>query len=161
MNVVDLDCPLRMNRGIPQTYDEDDVRQEERLMRLRGLRVIALSWVSLTLYYREFGDRIRNRAAGYPRMGFMRKLHSPCAAIARVETRDLAKHFLALIEPIDRKILILRYWQNMELSQIASHVGLSTFYVSRRIQRALRQMRDSTAGVVQIAVLHARGIDAR
>jgi RNA polymerase sigma-B factor len=58
-----------------------------------------------------------------------------------VEARATVHPLLASLPPRERRIVEMRFFQNMTQSQIAEQVGVSQMHVSRLLARSLAQMR--------------------
>ena len=57
----------------------------------------------------------------------------------------------------ERRILHMRFMEDMTQSEIAEHIGVSQMQVSRLIRRALRQLREETETPAAASVaLHER-----
>jgi RNA polymerase sigma-B factor len=63
------------------------------------------------------------------------------ANLEHVEIRESLKPLLDLLEPREKKILLLRFFKNMTQSQIAEEIGVSQMHVSRLLTRTLAQLR--------------------
>jgi RNA polymerase sigma-70 factor (sigma-E family) len=64
---------------------------------------------------------------------------------ADVSTRVELFDALARLEPLDRAIVVLRYWNDRSVDETATAVGLSAGAVRTRASRALSRLRDSLA----------------
>ena len=62
-------------------------------------------------------------------------------ALEGVEYRESLKPLLDRLPPREKRILLLRFFQNMSQSQIASDLGISQMHVSRLLSRTLAQLR--------------------
>jgi RNA polymerase sigma-B factor len=58
-----------------------------------------------------------------------------------VENRESLKPLLAALPERERRILMLRFFQNRTQSEIAQEVGLSQMHVSRLLARTLTGLR--------------------
>lgn len=65
------------------------------------------------------------------------------ANLEHVEIRESLKPLIDLLEPREKKILLLRFFKNMTQSQIAEEIGVSQMHVSRLLTRTLEQLRTS------------------
>jgi RNA polymerase sigma-B factor len=63
--------------------------------------------------------------------------------LEHVEIRESIKPLIDLLEPREKKILLLRFFKNMTQSQIAEEIGVSQMHVSRLLNRTLEQLRSS------------------
>lgn len=59
-----------------------------------------------------------------------------------VEDRETLRPLLGRLAPRERRIIGMRYYENMTQSQIATQVGISQMHVSRLLTRSLQQMRE-------------------
>jgi RNA polymerase sigma-70 factor (sigma-E family) len=67
------------------------------------------------------------------------------ASSTDVSTRIELLDALARLEPLDRAIVVLRYWNDRSVDQTAAAVGLSAGAVRTRAARALSRLRTSLA----------------
>jgi RNA polymerase sigma-B factor len=63
-----------------------------------------------------------------------------------VEDGSVVAHALSLLAPRERRILRLRFEQEMTQSEIAAEIGLSQMQISRVLRRSLEKMRAIAAG---------------
>ncbi|MFC5908149.1 RNA polymerase sigma factor SigF [Streptacidiphilus monticola] len=63
------------------------------------------------------------------------------AGMEGVEYRESLKPLLAKLPARERRIIMLRFFQNMTQSQIGEEVGISQMHVSRLLTRTLAQLR--------------------
>jgi RNA polymerase sigma-B factor len=63
-----------------------------------------------------------------------------------VEDGSVVAHALSLLAPRERRILRLRFEQEMTQSEIAAEIGLSQMQISRVLRRSLEKMRAVAAG---------------
>lgn len=63
--------------------------------------------------------------------------------LEHVEIRESIKPLLEMLEPREKRILLLRFFKNMTQSQIAEEIGVSQMHVSRLLNRTLEQLRVS------------------
>lgn len=62
-----------------------------------------------------------------------------------VETRQTLSPLLAGLPPRERRIIHMRFYENLTQAQIAERVGVSQMHVSRLLAKSLAQMRTSLA----------------
>ena len=62
-------------------------------------------------------------------------------SLAEVEARATLNPLLASLPPRERRIVHMRFFENMTQSQIAEQVGVSQMHVSRLLAKSLAQMR--------------------
>jgi len=70
---------------------------------------------------------------------------SPSAAAERTETGDLVRLGLELLEPEDRKVVLLREWDGAAFPAIGQALGITEDAARMRFQRALKKL----AGCIQ------------
>jgi RNA polymerase sigma-B factor len=63
------------------------------------------------------------------------------AALQEVEARATVDPLLAGLPPRERRIVEMRFYENLTQSQIAERVGVSQMHVSRLLAKSLAQMR--------------------
>ena len=63
-------------------------------------------------------------------------------ALEGVEYRESLKPLLEQLPPREKKILLLRFFENMTQSEIAAEIGISQMHVSRLLARTLAQLRE-------------------
>jgi RNA polymerase sigma-B factor len=63
------------------------------------------------------------------------------AELVNVEYRAALRPLLARLEPRERQILMLRFFQGYTQSQIAAEIGMSQMHVSRLLSRTLARLR--------------------
>lgn len=66
---------------------------------------------------------------------------TPEPGLEQVENRASLYPALAQLPPRERRIVFLRFYQNMTQSQIAQQVGVSQMHVSRLLARSLKRLR--------------------
>lgn len=62
-------------------------------------------------------------------------------SLGEVETRETLSPLLAGLAPRERRIIHMRFFENMTQAQIADQVGVSQMHVSRLLAKSLAQMR--------------------
>jgi RNA polymerase sigma-B factor len=75
-----------------------------------------------------------------PGLGHADRLGAPDAGFRRVENAQTVQWLLSLLDPRDREIVRLRFWEDLTQAEIAGRLGVSQMQVSRRLQRALERM---------------------
>ncbi|QIK75883.1 RNA polymerase sigma factor SigF [Nocardioides piscis] len=63
--------------------------------------------------------------------------------LEHVELRESLKPLLDVLDPREKRILLLRFFKNMTQSQIADEIGVSQMHVSRLLTKTLKQLRVS------------------
>ena len=66
-------------------------------------------------------------------------------AFERAEDRQLLASGMEALEPRERRIIQLRFYEGLTQTQIANELGISQMHVSRLIRRALVTMGDALA----------------
>ena len=66
-------------------------------------------------------------------------------AFERTEDRQLLSSGMEALEPRERRIIQLRFYEGLTQTQIANELGISQMHVSRLIRRALQTMGDALA----------------
>jgi RNA polymerase sigma-B factor len=66
-------------------------------------------------------------------------------AFERTEDRQLLASGMEALEPRERRIIQLRFYEGLTQTQIANELGISQMHVSRLIRRALETMGDALA----------------
>jgi RNA polymerase sigma-B factor len=64
-------------------------------------------------------------------------------ALTGVENRESLKPLLDTLPDREKRLLALRFFQNMTQSQIAAELGISQMHVSRLLSRTLATLRES------------------
>jgi RNA polymerase sigma-B factor len=72
-------------------------------------------------------------------------LLDPEAVYASADNRDFISWGLAFLDERERKIVELRFFDELSQAQIAEKIGISQMHVSRLIRRALATIRDHVA----------------
>jgi RNA polymerase sigma-B factor len=63
--------------------------------------------------------------------------------LEHVEIRESIKPLLEALPAREKRILLLRFFKNKTLSEIAAEIGVSQMHVSRLLSRTLDQLRTS------------------
>jgi len=66
--------------------------------------------------------------------------------IARIEERESLRHALERLDPRQRSIVELRFFDEMSQAQVARHLGISQMHVSRLERQALQRLRRMLLG---------------
>jgi len=67
-------------------------------------------------------------------------------ALEGVEYRESLKPLLAQLENREKRILQMRFFENLSQSQIATELGISQMHVSRILNKVLTQLREGLVG---------------
>ncbi len=68
------------------------------------------------------------------------------AGFVAIEQRSLVQDLLASLPERERRILELRFFQEMSQTEIAAEMGISQMHVSRLLRRTVEQLRDHASG---------------
>lgn len=68
------------------------------------------------------------------------------AGFVAIEQRSLVQDLLASLPERERRILELRFFQEMSQTEIATEMGISQMHVSRLLRRTVEQLRDHASG---------------
>lgn len=69
---------------------------------------------------------------------------------AEAETRDLLRRGYEVLDPRDRQILWMRYYEGLFQREIAAEIGVSQMQVSRLLQRAVERMQVHLTGTARL-----------
>jgi RNA polymerase sigma-70 factor, ECF subfamily len=151
--------------GEPQAVD--DVMQEVALAAVRQAAPLAdatkvapwlyrLALRQALLYRRKCGRRRRlvGRYADEAHPGSRGRSIAldPLGWLIAQERRGLVRQALSHLSPQDAEILLLKYTENWNYHQIASHLGVSHAAVEARLHRARARLRQELAAVDAIEV---------
>jgi RNA polymerase sigma-70 factor (ECF subfamily) len=75
------------------------------------------------------------------------RLTSPSRAVLRAELQVKVQHALNSMEPIDREILTLRHFEELDNNETAQVLGVSKTAASNRYVRALKRLKDCLAEI--------------
>jgi RNA polymerase sigma-70 factor, ECF subfamily len=166
---------LRLDRRLQGRIDPSDVLQEACIDVVRRAREFVASpsmpvflwlrWITgqklLALHRRHLGSKMR--AAGMevslhqgvlPQATsvslaamLLGRLTSPTRAAQRAELQLRLQDALNGMDPVDREILTLRHFEELDNNETAQVLGLSKTAASNRYIRALKRLKDSLAGM--------------
>lgn len=71
-----------------------------------------------------------------------RALRQVDTALERADERLLVAHLLDTLEPRERLIMRLRYWERLSQAEIAQRLGISQMHVSRLLARSLARFQE-------------------
>jgi RNA polymerase sigma factor (sigma-70 family) len=138
----------------------DDVMQEVALAAVRQSAPLAdvaklAPWLyrlavrQSLLYRRKCGRRRRlqesyeNRQERHQANGHLgQSVLEPLGWLLSDERQALVRQALGRIAPRDREILLLKYTENWNYGQIATHLGVSHSAIEARLHRARRRLRE-------------------
>ena len=75
------------------------------------------------------------------------RLTSPTRAVLRAELQLRLQDVLNAMEPIDREILALRHFEELNNTETAQVLGISRTAASNRYVRALKRLKDALSGL--------------
>ncbi len=75
------------------------------------------------------------------------QMTSPTRAIARAETQLMVQEILNRMEPIDREILILKYFEQLTTSEAACELGIPRSTAGKRYISALRRLKQALVAI--------------
>jgi RNA polymerase sigma-70 factor (ECF subfamily) len=166
---------LRLDRRLQGRIDASDVLQEAYLDVARRAReylsspsMPAFLWLRfitgqrlLTLHRRHLGSRLRDvglevslHHGALPQATsvslaamLLGRLTSPTRAAIRAELQSRLQEVLNGMDPIDREILTLRHFEDLNNNETAQILGISKTAASNRYVRALKRLKDALAGI--------------
>jgi RNA polymerase sigma-70 factor (ECF subfamily) len=166
---------LRLDRRLQGRLDPSDVLQEAYIDVARRAReylaspampvFLWLRWITaqrlLVLHRRHLGSKARDvkvevalHHGALPRAAsaslaemLLGRLTSPTRAALRVELQLRLQEVLNAMEPIDREIVTLRHFEELNNTETAQVLGISQTAASNRYVRALKRLKDDLAGM--------------
>ena len=166
---------LRLDRRLQGRIDPSDVLQEACIDVARRAReylanpsmpaFLWLRWITgqklVTLHRRHLGSRMRDiglevslHHGALPQASsvslaamLLGRLTSPPHAALRVELQLRLQEVLNAMDPIDREILTLRHFEELNNNEAAQVLGISKTAASNRYIRALKRLKDALAGM--------------
>jgi RNA polymerase sigma-70 factor (ECF subfamily) len=166
---------LRLDRRLQGRIDASDVLQEACIDVARRAReylaspsmpvFLWLRWVTgqklLVLHRRHLGSKIRDvglevslHQGALPQATsvslaamLLGRLTSPTRAAQRAELQLRLQDALNAMDPVDREILTLRHFEELNNNETAQVLGISKTAASNRYIRALKRLKDSLDGM--------------
>ena len=166
---------LRLDHRLQGRIDASDVLQEAYLDVARRAReyvaspsmpaFLWLRWITgqrlVTLHRRHLGSRMRDvglevslHHGALPQATsvslaamLLGRLTSPTQAALRAELQLRLQEVLNAMDPIDREILSLRHFEELNNNETAQILGISKTAASNRYVRALKRLKDALAGI--------------
>jgi RNA polymerase sigma-70 factor (ECF subfamily) len=166
---------LRMDHRLHGRIDSSDVLQEAFIDIARRAReylnspsmppFLWLRWITgqrlVTLHRRHLGSRMRDvgleislHHGALPQASsvslaamLLGRLTSPTRAAHRAELQLRLQEVLNALDPIDREILTLRHFEELDNNEAAQILGISKTAASNRYVRALRRLKDALASI--------------
>ena len=74
------------------------------------------------------------------------RLTSPTRAARRAETQRRLQEALNRMDPMDREVLVLRYFEELSNAEVAEVLGLEKTAASNRYIRALKRLKAALGG---------------
>jgi RNA polymerase sigma-70 factor (ECF subfamily) len=166
---------LRLDRRLQGRIDASDVLQEAYLDVARRAReylasptmpaFLWLRWITgqklVTLHRRHLGSRMRDvglevslyrgtlpQATSVSLAAMLLgRLTSPTRAAQRAELQIRLQEVLNAMDPIDREVLSLRHFEELNNNETAQVLGISKTAASNRYVRALKRLKDALSGI--------------
>jgi RNA polymerase sigma-70 factor (ECF subfamily) len=166
---------LRLDRRLQGRIDASDVLQEACIDVARQAReylaspsmplFLWLRWITgqrlLILHRRHLGSKARDvglevslHQGALPQATsvslaamLLGRLTSPTRAAQRAELQLRLQDALNAMDPIDREILTLRHFEELNNTETAQVLGISKTAASNRYIRALKRLKDALAGM--------------
>ncbi|MEV6727806.1 MULTISPECIES: SigE family RNA polymerase sigma factor [unclassified Streptomyces] len=99
-----------------------------------------------TVLVRAFLTHQRRRSAGERPVGELPESGAPAAGGADPALQLTLLEALGRLEPKDRAVLVLRYWEDRSVEETADAMNASSAAVRTRTTRALGRLRDQLGG---------------
>ena len=166
---------LRLDRRLQGRIDASDVLQEasidvvrraaEYMARPSMPAFLWLRWITgerlLSLHRRHLGSKVRDAGlevslhhGALPQATsvslaamLLGRLTSPTRAAQRAELQLRLQDALNAMDPVDREILTLRHFEDLNNNETAQVLGISKTAASNRYIRALKRLKDALAGM--------------
>jgi len=75
------------------------------------------------------------------------RMTSPTQAIARAELQLLVQEVLNSMDPMDREILVLRYFEELSTSEAAKELGIKRSTAGKRYLAALKRLKQAVSAI--------------
>jgi RNA polymerase sigma-70 factor, ECF subfamily len=166
---------LRLDRRLQGRIDASDVLQEASIDVVRRAReymarpsmpaFLWLRWITgerlLSLHRRHLGSKVRDAGlevslhhGALPQATsvslaamLLGRLTSPTRAAQRAELQLRLQDALNAMDAVDREILTLRHFEDLNNNETAQVLGISKTAASNRYIRALKRLKDALAGM--------------
>ena len=160
---------LRLNRRLQGRVDPSDVIQDAYLevsrclagyleqpivpfflwlRHITGQKIIAIHRQHLGAQMRDAGREVSLFRGGFPEATsivlaaqLLGRMTSPSVAAVRAETKIQLQEILNSMEPIDREVLALRHFEQLNNAEVAHELGISESGATRRYLRALERLQ--------------------
>jgi RNA polymerase sigma-70 factor (ECF subfamily) len=166
---------LRLDRRLQGRIDPSDVLQEASIDVVQRSReylaspsmplFLWLRWITgqklLALHRRHLGSKVRDvglevslHHGALPQASsvslaamLLGRLTSPTRAAQRAELRLRLQDAINAMDPMDREIVTLRHFEELNNNETAQVLGISKTAASNRYVRALKRLKDTLAGM--------------
>ena len=166
---------LRLDRRLQGRIDASDVLQEACIDVVRRApdylanptmpAFLWLRWITgerlLSLHRRHLGSKVRDAGlevslhhGALPQATsvslaamLLGRLTSPTRAAQRAELQLRLQDALNAMDPVDREILTLRHFEDLNNNETAQVLGISKTAASNRYIRALKRLKDALSGM--------------
>jgi RNA polymerase sigma-70 factor (ECF subfamily) len=115
---------------------------------LAGQRLVDLHRMHLGAKMRSAGQEVSLHRGALPAVSsvslanqLLGRLTSPTAAAARAEMQIRLQDALNQMDPIDREVVVLRHFEELDNSETAEILGLQPSAASKRYIRAIRRLK--------------------
>jgi RNA polymerase sigma-70 factor (ECF subfamily) len=140
---------LEYARSLPSYFKQPDVPFYLWLRCLTGRKLHALHRRHLGTQMRDAGREVSLHAVSMPGASsvslaaqLLGKLTAPSQAALRAELQAKVQQALNDMEPLDREVLALRHYEQLNNQETAQVLGVSEAAASVRFIRALRRLRE-------------------
>jgi RNA polymerase sigma-70 factor, ECF subfamily len=166
---------LRLDRRLQGRLDASDVLQEAYIDVARRAReylesrsmpvFLWLRWITgqrlVTIHRKHLGSKARDvgmevslRHGSLPSATsvslaamLLGRLTSPTHAALRAELQLRVQDAMSAMDPIDREVLTLRHFEELNNNETAAALGISKTAASNRYVRALKRLKDALGGI--------------
>ena len=166
---------LRLSRHLQGRVDESDILQEALLEAAKRLPEYLqerplpfLLWLRhltgeklIDAHRRHLGAKMRNAAqevslhrGAMPAASsaslaaqLLGRLTSPSLAAIKAETRLRVQEVLNSMDPLDREVLALRHFEQLNNGEVAATLGINESTASSRYLRALKRLKDEVQNI--------------
>lgn len=136
-------------RMLGDRMEAEDAAQETFIRAYQGLEGFDMArpfktWL-LSIAAHHCIDRLRRRrpTVSLDEVQLSAASADPESAILRREVREQVQRLLDRLSPADRAVVVLYYWYDGSLAEIAEMLGTSASAIKSRLYRARRQMAEA------------------
>jgi RNA polymerase sigma-70 factor (ECF subfamily) len=161
---------LRLNRRLQARIDDSDILQEAYfeatrrlgdyldrrplpfflwLRHITGEKIIDAHRRHLGAKMRDAGQEVSLHCGPMPAASsasmaarLLGRLTSPSEAAIKAETRLRVQEILNAMDPLDREILALRHFEQLDICEVAEALDMNASTASSRYLRALKRLKD-------------------